>query len=67
MEAQFSQDVMAAGDVPFKGGGGGRGIVTCAGGVRLFVCVYVLVRILRETLRCGLPIELWHFGGEEIN
>ncbi len=66
MEAQFREDVMAAGDAPFRGGTGGRGIVTCAGGVRLFVCVYVLVRILRQTLRCKLPVELWHFGGEEI-
>jgi len=45
----------------------GRGIVTCAGGVRLFTCVYVLARVLRETLKCPLPIQLWHFGGEEIS
>ena len=45
----------------------GRGIVTCAGGERLFTCVYVLVRILRQTLNCRLPIQLWHFGGEEIS
>ena len=50
-----------------KGGMAGRGIVTCAGGVRLFTCAYVLVRILRETLACRLPIQLWHFGGEEIS
>ncbi len=66
MEAQFREDVIAAGEAPFRPGAGGRGIVTCAGGARLFVCVYVLVRVLRETLRCKLPIELWHFGGEEI-
>jgi Mannosyltransferase putative len=45
----------------------GRGIVTCAGGERLFTCVYVLVRILRETLNCTLPIQIWHFGGEELS
>lgn len=45
----------------------GRGIVTCAGGARLFTSAYVLIRILRETLACGLPIQLWHFGGEEIS
>jgi hypothetical protein len=45
----------------------GRGIVTCAGGERYFTNVYVLVRILRETLRCALPMQLWHFGGEEIS
>lgn len=66
METQFSEDILAAGGAPFRRGTGGRGIVTCAGGVRLFVCAYVLVRVLRETLRCKLPIELWHFGGEEI-
>jgi hypothetical protein len=45
----------------------GRGIVTCAGGERLFTCVYVLVRILRETLNCTLPMQIWHFGGEELS
>jgi hypothetical protein len=45
----------------------GRGIVTCAGGERLFTCVYVLVRVLRETLNCTLPIQIWHFGGEELS
>ena len=55
---------------PLDGPGGGmagRGIVTCAGGVRLFSCAYVLVRVLRETLQCRLPIQLWHFGGQEIS
>lgn len=46
---------------------GGRGIVTCAGGARLFISAYVLVRVLRETLACPLPIQLWHFGGEELS
>lgn len=45
----------------------GRGIVTCAGGARLFTSAYVLIRILRETLACRLPIQLWHFGGEELS
>ena len=43
-----------------------RGIVTCAGGVRLFTSAYVLIRVLRETLGCDLPVQLWHFGGSEI-
>lgn len=43
-----------------------RGIVTCAGGIRLFTNAYVLVRVLREVLDCKLPIQLWHFGGTEI-
>jgi hypothetical protein len=45
----------------------GRGIVTCAGGARYFICAYVLVRLLRETLGCTLPIQLWHLGGEELS
>jgi hypothetical protein len=45
----------------------GMGIVICAGGSRLFTCAYVLVRVLRETLGCSLPIQIWHFGGEELS
>jgi Mannosyltransferase putative len=45
----------------------GRGIVVCAGGVRMFVNAYVLVRILRETLRCRLPIQIWHLGADELS
>lgn len=45
----------------------GRGIVTCAGGARYFTSAYVLVRLLRETLGCALPIQLWHLGGEELS
>jgi hypothetical protein len=45
----------------------GRGIVICAGGERLFTSAYVLLRVLRETLGCTLPIQLWHFGGEELS
>lgn len=44
----------------------GRGIVTCAGGVRMFTNVYVLVRLLRETLGCRLPIEVWSYGATEL-
>ena len=45
----------------------GRGIVVCAGGVRMFVNAYVLLRILREKLRCPLPIQLWHLGPQELS
>ena len=45
----------------------GRGIVICAGGVRMFINAYVLVRVLREILRCALPIELWHLGPGELS
>lgn len=44
----------------------GRGIVICAGGARLLTCAWVLVSVLRETLGCRLPIELWHMGPEEL-
>ena len=45
----------------------GRGIVVCAGGVRMFVNAYVLLRILRETLCCPLPVQLWHLGPRELS
>jgi hypothetical protein len=45
----------------------GKGIVICAGGARIFTSAYVLIRVLRETLGCALPIEVWHFGSEEIS
>src|SRR6266568_1815018 len=45
----------------------GRGIVVCAGGVRMFVNAYVLLRILREKLRCLLPMQLWHLGPHELS
>ena len=45
----------------------GRGIVVCAGGARMFLNAYVLIRILRETLRSALPIQLWHLGPQELS
>jgi hypothetical protein len=45
----------------------GRGIVTCAGGPRLFTCAWVLVRVLRDIVRNTLPIQLWHRGAAEID
>ena len=45
----------------------GRGIVVCAGGARMFLNAYVLLRILRETLRSALPIQLWHLGPLELS
>jgi hypothetical protein len=44
----------------------GDGIVLCAGGSRLFTCVWVLLKHLRCRLDCRLPIEIWHIGPEEI-
>ncbi|HEV2518496.1 MAG TPA: hypothetical protein VGV07_24830 [Devosia sp.] len=45
----------------------GRGIVVCAGGSRVFTNAYVLLSLLRHTLNCTLPIEVWHFGAEEMS
>ena len=43
----------------------GRGIVTCAGGLRYNTCAWVLIRTLRDVLGCQLPIEVWYLGDEE--
>ncbi len=45
----------------------GRGIVIAAGGASLFTNAYVLVSILRHTLRSALPVEVWHFGPAEMS
>ena len=40
----------------------GRGIVICAGGARLLTGAWVTINILRRTLGCTLPIQVWHLG-----
>jgi hypothetical protein len=44
----------------------GRGVVTCAGGARFLPGAWVLIHMLRRT-GCTLPVELWHFGAEEVD
>ena len=44
-----------------------RGIVTCAGGRRYFVCAWVLIWILRRAHQSKLPIQLWHLGRGEMS
>jgi hypothetical protein len=44
----------------------GRGLVICAGGSRLLTCAWVTTGLLRRTLGCTLPIEVWHLGPEEL-
>ena len=44
----------------------GRGIVTCAGGLEYFICVWVLIRGLRAR-GCCLPIECWYLGPNELD
>lgn len=45
----------------------GRGIVIVAGGAQIFTNAYVLISVLRRTLACVLPIEVWHFGAQEMS
>ena len=49
---------------PFPGGFEGRGIVTCAGGVKYLTCAWVLINMLRR-VGCTLPIEVWYLGDDE--
>lgn len=44
----------------------GKGIVICAGGKSYFTCCWILINILRNELKCNLPIEVW-YKGNEIN
>jgi len=44
----------------------GRGLVYCAGGERLFIHLWINLCILRRVLNCRLPVEVWHFGAEEL-
>lgn len=43
-----------------------RGIVICAGGNKLLINVFVSVKVLRDTLNCTLPIEIYHNGQEDV-
>jgi hypothetical protein len=45
----------------------GRGIVIAAGGSTVFTNAYVLISVLRRTLGCRLPIEVWHYGAAEMS
>src|SRR5438132_10385041 len=44
----------------------GRGIVICAGGARMFTCAWITIGVLRRTLGCTLPIEVWYIGPDEM-
>jgi hypothetical protein len=45
----------------------GAGIVICAGGASMFTNAYVLLHLLRHTLGCTLPVEIWHLGPAELS
>ncbi len=42
----------------------GRGVVVVAGGPAYLACAWVCVSMLRRT-GCDLPVQIWHFGGNE--
>lgn len=44
----------------------GRGVIVCAGGSRMLTCAWVCVSLLRRTLGCELPIDVWHLGDQEL-
>lgn len=50
---------------PFQGEG--RGIVTCAGGVKYLPSLYVMLNVLRHVHDCTLPVEVWHLGELEVD
>ncbi|KAI8445597.1 mannosyltransferase putative-domain-containing protein [Phakopsora pachyrhizi] len=50
-----------------KNWGVGRGIVFTAGNVDTFSRVLLTVRMLREHLKCNLPVEIFSFPGEEAD
>lgn len=44
----------------------GRGIVMCVGGTTLFPSAYVNLHMLRNVLKCALPIEVWYLGDKDL-
>lgn len=49
---------------PYPGEFEGKGIVICAGGKSYFTCCWVLINLLRNELKCDLPIQVWYKGNE---
>lgn len=66
ISARLAEIVRGPEDPP-AGRFGGRGIVIGAGGPLLYTSAYVLIAVLRRTLGCRLPIEVWHFGASEMS
>lgn len=44
----------------------GQGIVVSAGGKSLCTQLYVFLRVLRDTHRCTLPVEVFYIGADEM-
>jgi Mannosyltransferase putative len=62
------QDAIIKAAMPYpEGRFAGRGIVICAGGTRLFTCAWVCISLLRSTVGCKLPIQVWYLGPEEMD
>jgi hypothetical protein len=59
-------DRFVAGIGRYPGTHDGRGIVICGGGTRYFTNAWVCISLLRH-LGCGLPIQLWYLGRNELD
>ena len=44
----------------------GRGIVTSAGGRSYFTSAFVMLHVLRQHVKCTLPIEVMYAGSDEL-
>ena len=45
----------------------GAGIVMCTGGGAMFTNAFVLLHVLRHSLGCRFPIEVWYLGEHELS
>jgi len=45
----------------------GKGILIVGGGPKYFPSVYINVRVIREVLKCELPIQICYLGKEEMD
>jgi len=50
----------------YKGHTQERGIIICAGGVKLFTNAWICINMLRHH-GCELPIQIWHLGLAELD
>jgi hypothetical protein len=64
--AQAARDFLAGVEAAPYRDYDGRGVVICAGGVRLLRAAWVCVNMLRH-YGCRLPIELWQLDAAEID
>jgi hypothetical protein len=45
----------------------GKGIVMSTGKLKYFISTYLNLRVLRETVKCRLPIEIFYVGSNEMS